>query len=298
MSAALTIGIAFHDEEDRLEGAIQSILAQSFDDFELLLVDDGSADRSLAIARSFDDPRISVFTDGRRLRLGARLNQIVSRARGAFIARMDADDVSHPDRLRRQMEHLEREPECVAVGTWAAIVDDRGEPFGTIEAPGLRPGGARIDGPPIPHATMVARADWLRRYPYDSSLARAEDRDLWCRVAGTSRIDVIEDVLYVVHASATRATFLEDYLDGQADLRRVLVRYGRDAPARTARAVAASFAKSGVMILANRMGQAPRLVRRRGRAPTAAERMRVEEALSAARMDRGRSASRSIGSRP
>jgi glycosyltransferase involved in cell wall biosynthesis len=295
MSPALTIGIAFHDEEERLERAIRSILAQSFEDFELLLVDDGSADRSLAIAQSFDDPRITVLADGKRLRLAARLNQIVSRARGAFIARMDGDDVSHPDRLRAQMDHLAREPECAAVGTWAAIVDDRSEPFGIIETHGLRPGGSGLSGPPIPHATMVARTEWLRRYPYDPSLARAEDRDLWCRVAGTSRIDVLEDVLYVVHASATRPTFMEDYLDGQADLRRVLVRYGRATPARTGRAVALSLAKSGIMIVANRIGFAPRLIRRRGRPPTDAERARVSEALSAPA--RGRSASRSSGSR-
>jgi len=287
---ALTVGIAFHDEEPRLEAAIRSILVQSFEDFELLLVDDGSTDRSLEIARSFDDRRIVVSSDGRRLRLATRLNEITARARAPRIARMDADDVSHPDRLRRQMRHLDREPDCVAVGSWAALVDETGRPFGVVEASGLRVGARGVRAPPIPHATMMSRADWLGRFPYDPSLARAEDRDLWARVAGSARIDVLEEVLYVVYASASRPTFLSDYLEGQADLRRVLVRYGRHTPLATVSRAATSLAKSALMRVADRLGQSARLVRRRGRPPTAAEITHVEEALSAS------SASRASGS--
>ena len=124
-----------------------------------------------------------------------------------------------------------------------------------VETPGLALGATTVDRPPIPHATMLARAEWLRRYPYDATLARAEDRDLWCRAAGTSRIDVIGEVLYVVYASAKRPTFIEDYLVGQADLRRVLLRYGWRSPVRTARAALASTVKSGLMVAADRVGR-------------------------------------------
>src|SRR4051794_20441310 len=103
----VTIGIPFHDEERFLEQAITSVLRQSFADFELLLIDDGSTDRSLEIARSFDDPRIEVTADGRRRFLAARLNEITRRARGELIARMDGDDVAHPERLSRQLALLD-----------------------------------------------------------------------------------------------------------------------------------------------------------------------------------------------
>jgi glycosyltransferase involved in cell wall biosynthesis len=286
MSLPLTVGIAFHDEEPRLERAIRSVLAQSYGDFELLLVDDGSTDRSLEIAQSFTDRRIIVTSDGRRRHLAARLNDIAQRARGDRIARMDGDDVSHPERLRLQMDHLDRVPDCTAVGTWTALIDDDDETFGVFEASGLRPGDVP-DAPPIPHATMMARAEWLRRYPYDTSLRRAEDRDLWARVAGASRIDAIADVLYLVHVSAARPTFIADYLQGQADLRRVLFRYGRRTPLLTAGRVASSLAKSGVMVVADAIGASARLVRRRGRAPTDREMERVREAVSASNASRG-----------
>jgi glycosyltransferase involved in cell wall biosynthesis len=92
----VTVGIPFYNEERYLADAIRSILAQSFSDFELVLVDDGSTDASRAIAQGFRDDRIRVLGDSRRRLLPARLNEIVANAKGALVARMDADDVSHP----------------------------------------------------------------------------------------------------------------------------------------------------------------------------------------------------------
>src|ERR1700684_408305 len=102
----ITIAMPFYNSAATLELAIRSLLNQSYGDFELLLCDDGSDDQGLAIARSFEDPRLICWSDGRRLRLAARLNECIDRARGRYLARMDADDIAYPDRLERQMAFL------------------------------------------------------------------------------------------------------------------------------------------------------------------------------------------------
>jgi glycosyltransferase involved in cell wall biosynthesis len=283
---AVTVGIPFHDEEAHLAEAIQSVLGQRGVDLELVLVDDGSTDRSLEIARSFDDPRITVLSDGRRRRLAARLNEITARARGALIARMDADDVSHPERLARQLEVLERDPRCDAVGTWCGLVTEDGEPFAVAEAGALPPTPrSALTVGTLAHATMVARRSWLLAKPYDETLTRTEDRDLWCRTAGTGSFAVVEEPLYIVRLSPDAPRFLDDYRRGQRETRRLFARYGpvTVGAGETARLWLASYAKELVMRGAARVGAAQRIVRRRGRPPTPDERAMIDDALAAAR---------------
>ncbi len=284
MTPRVTVAIPFHDEERHLGAAVRSVLAQSYRDFELLLLDDGSRDGSLRVAEELaGDPRVRVLAGGARRYLPARLNEIVREARGDLVARMDADDVMHPLRLEREVALLDATG-CDGVGTWAALVDDREEPLAVVEASprGATAADVLVRGL-VPHATLVARTSWLRTVPYDETLTRAEDRDLWCRVVGHARIEVVPDVLYVVRVSTSEERFLGDYARGQADLRRVVRRYGPEAVgiASTARLLGASFAKTAAMAVLHRAGLSARLVPRRGRAPTLRERERIREALRA-----------------
>lgn len=283
----VTVGISFHDEEVHLAPAIRSILAQTERDLELLLVDDGSTDGSLTVARRFaaEDARVRLLPSSGRRFLAARLNELVAEARAPFFARMDADDVSHPSRLERQLEHLDRAPTALAVGSWAAIVDDREIPFAVLEASSApSPGLDILRRGIIPHATMLARTAWLAEVGYDASLTRAEDRDLWCRVGRTARIDAIGEVLYVVRVLVERPGFLDDYLRGKSDLRRVIARHGPDLAGRiaTGRLLGDSLLKEQAMRLAVLLGAHRRLTERRGRRPSAAERDRALAALAAA----------------
>jgi glycosyltransferase involved in cell wall biosynthesis len=282
----VTIGIPFFDEERFLEAAVRSILAQTFGDFELILVDDGSRDGSLALARSFSDPRIAVLSDGVRRGLPARLNQIAGMARGEIVARMDADDVSHPSRLARQLAVLDGDPTCSAVGSWAGLIDEREETFAVVEAaPALATPQSALDRGLIPHASMVARRGWLLANPYDETLTRAEDRDLWCRTVGTARFEAVPEPLYVVRTRTTDASFLSDYAASQRQNRVLFRRHGPGTygALRTVRRVVESHAKALAMHVCVSVGLATRLVKRRGRAPTPRERQIVEEALRASR---------------
>jgi glycosyltransferase involved in cell wall biosynthesis len=117
----VTIAMPFFNNAATLELSIRSLLNQSCGDYELLLCDDGSYDESLAIAHSFDDPRVICWSDGRRLGVGARLNECIDRARGPYMARMDADDIAYPNRLAQQMAFLliTRRWTCAEVAQWS-----------------------------------------------------------------------------------------------------------------------------------------------------------------------------------
>jgi len=109
-NALVTIGLPFYNAENTLPLAIKSTLAQTFSSWRLLLVDDGSTDRSLAIAKEFaeHDFRIEVLTDGKNRGLIYRLNQLIDLADTKYIARMDADDIMLPERLAKQFHFLEK----------------------------------------------------------------------------------------------------------------------------------------------------------------------------------------------
>lgn len=280
----VTVGLPFFDEAEHLAEAIRSVLAQTVTDFELLLVDDGSRDESLAIARSFRDPRIKVLADGKRRHLPARLNEIVGLARAPFVARMDADDVIHPTRLARQLAVLEADPSCDAVGTWATLVDGDRRPFAVVESAPLPPSRriALVHGI-VSHASVVARRPWLAANPYDETLTRAEDRDLWCRTF-ESRFAVVRECLYVVRVDVSKKSFLASYVESQRQNGLIFAKYGPEFIGRseTVRLIAQARAKALVMRALFRAGLGSRLVRRRGRTPTAHEIELAHEALAAA----------------
>src|SRR5215207_5701854 len=123
MTPRVTIGLPFYNAANTLASAVRSVFAQTYHDWELILVNDGSSDRSLEIADAVKDPRIRVMSDGRNKGLAARLNEITSSACGRYIARMDADDLMHPDRLARQVALLQTRPRVDVVGTATYATD-------------------------------------------------------------------------------------------------------------------------------------------------------------------------------
>ncbi len=284
-SPRLTIAIPFVDEAEVLADAIHSVFAQTFTDWELLLVDDGSRDGSLDIARSVRDPRVRVLSDGRRRRLSARLNQVIQVARGDLVARMDADDVMHPTRLAREIALLDAAPEVAAVGTFVAYYLGAQEQslVGETWVPS-RGQDALLQGA-VPHATMVSRRSFSARFPYDETLDRAEDRDLFCRTFGLVRYAVVPEPLYVVRPRTHASGFVPNYMKSMEQNRLIYLRHGpRIAGLRaTASAVVGSYARQAIYGVASRVsvGVIDTLVRRRGRPATMSEKTLVAEAFSA-----------------
>jgi glycosyltransferase involved in cell wall biosynthesis len=139
----VSIGIPFHNPGGLLEGAIRSIQSQTLKDWELLLVNDGSTDGSIDIAQRFAeiDARIRFFNDGEKRGLVDRLNQIADLACCKMLARMDADDLMHPQRLQVQSDFLNSHTSIDLVDTGTIIIDNRRVPWassGLNTPPGLR----------------------------------------------------------------------------------------------------------------------------------------------------------------
>lgn len=190
-----------YNAERYLVEAIESLLSQSRPDFEILAHDDGSSDRSFAILQAYAerDIRVRVSSDVNRGIVGT-LNALLSTARGEYLARMDADDISLPHRFERQVDYLDSHPDCVVVGSYCLFIDPDGRPiceqhFETsheeIEAAHLSGrGGARICHP----STMLRKSAVLAIGGYEN-FEFAEDLDLWLRIAVLGKLGNIPEVL-------------------------------------------------------------------------------------------------------
>ncbi|MEC5210348.1 glycosyltransferase involved in cell wall biosynthesis [Psychrobacter sp. PL15] len=196
----VSIGIPFHNAERYLSYAILSVLNQTYKEWELILIDDGSTDNSLKIANEYSekDSRIRVISDSENKKLPARLNQLIVESKGSYIARMDADDIMHPERLDKQLCFLESNKNYDLVSTGLISIDNfnivkgfRGvshiyNEFSTIKL-----------GYPIVHPSVIARKAWYERNEYSESYPRAEDFELWTRsiVNSDFKMAVIPDLL-------------------------------------------------------------------------------------------------------
>jgi glycosyltransferase involved in cell wall biosynthesis len=281
---SVSIGIPFLNARPYLADAVRSVFAQTHDDWELLLVDDGSSDGSVDIVRRLDDPRVRVLSDGHHRGLCARLNQIASLVQGAYLARMDADDLMHPERLGRQIAFLRANPGVDVVDTATFTVDDDLTPLGIRGYAPLDPRAEVVlqDGLLI-HPTVMGRVEWFRRNPYDPLYVRAEDRELWSRTYATTTFARLCEPLFFYREGP--AGNLGNYLRTEETVRAVLHRYGPPLVGgwRTGRLVMRSRLKSIAYRLATAVGRQDRLIRRRNRPLTVAEAEEGRHVLSAIR---------------
>jgi len=191
---AISVGIPFRDPGPFLERAVRSVFAQTRDDWELILVDDGSSDGALDFVRGIRDRRVRVSSDGEHLGLAKRLNQIAAMALAPSLARMDADDLMHPERLAAQLAMLHACAEPTVIGTDAYAIDAQDRPTGfkrTVPRRGYQAKRSFI------HPSVMASTRWFRDHPYseDPSFRRCEDAELWTRCAATTPFAICERAL-------------------------------------------------------------------------------------------------------
>ncbi len=193
----VSIALPAFNAEKTIGDAIASMLLQTFENWELLLLDDGSKDGTLEIAKCFNDPRIRIFADGMNKGLPTRLNEAIDLASGKYFARMDNDDICFPDRLQKQVDHLEAHPEIDLLGTKALAFVSPGKATGffpfrqTHEAICSRP----WNGFYLPHPTWMGKTAWFKKYRY-RLVDRAEDQDLLLRSYPESRFECLPEVLF------------------------------------------------------------------------------------------------------
>lgn len=205
MGPSISIIMSVYNGEDTLREALDSILGQSTGDWELIVCDDCSSDRSREILWEYAarDPRIRPIQNPKNSGLAASLNHCLKYACGKYIARMDSDDISVRERLEKQKLFMEEHPECDLVGTFMQAFDERGR-HNVIESK-IQPTKYDLPkGAPFSHATIMIRAEAMRKlqgYRISNHTVRTEDVDLWYRffAAGFRGINLPEP-LYLVRA--------------------------------------------------------------------------------------------------
>jgi glycosyltransferase involved in cell wall biosynthesis len=202
----ISVVMPVHNGRAFLDESIKSILAQSLRDFEFVILDDASTDGATELLREWAqrDARIKLHHGSKKLGLAGSSNTVVSKARAPIVARMDADDIAHPDRLRRQLSIMESNPDIVVIGTLCDGIDASGR----VVRPRDRWRLLRRSGYiPFPHgSTMFRRKVFDEVGGYNELMTGAEDQDLFRKMATKGRVVTLPDILYSYRYHAANAT--------------------------------------------------------------------------------------------
>jgi glycosyltransferase involved in cell wall biosynthesis len=178
--------------------AVDSILSQTFSDFELLVIDDGSIDKSIAVVLSYNDPRIRLVRNNTNLGVATTRNKGIQLARGEYLAFLDSDDWASPGRLAKQTTFLDNHPDYAAVGSWIEWMSEAGHRLGRIKR---KPTSAeeiaawRLFQQGIENSTCMARTVVLRAYRHREEFDVSEDFDFWARIAANHKLATLPEVL-------------------------------------------------------------------------------------------------------
>jgi glycosyltransferase involved in cell wall biosynthesis len=202
----ISVVMPVHNARPFLGESIRSILEQTFSDFEFVILDDASADGSVELLRkwSLRDKRIHLHESKKRLGLSGSSNAVVSKARASIVARMDADDIAHPDRLRRQWNIIEGRPDVAVVGTLCNGIDASGREVRPRDRWRLVRRSVYI---PFPHGSAMFRREVFDQVGgYDETAQGGEDQDLFSRMAAHGRVLTLPDILYSYRYHSSNAT--------------------------------------------------------------------------------------------
>jgi glycosyltransferase involved in cell wall biosynthesis len=224
MKPEVSIVMPTHNASATLDEAVCSILDQTWQDFEFIIVDDGSSDDTLHKLERYArlDSRVKLYRQ-RKEGMIAALNRGCRQARADYIARMDADDISLPRRIERQREFLERHPEIGIVGTWASRMDEKGSIIGEW-CPSPNPQVLKwghFFGCCVIHPSVLMRRQILEVLEfYKVDAVHAEDRDLWLRASAITEFSNIPEILlkYRVWHKSTSKRLRQEYVDNAIKL--------------------------------------------------------------------------------
>jgi glycosyltransferase involved in cell wall biosynthesis len=195
-----------HNALPFLQESIESILTQTLNDFEFVILDDASTDGSREVLQqwSLRDARIRLHESKKQLGLAASSNAVVGKTRAPLVARMDADDIAHPDRLLRQMNVMNEQPDVAAIGTLCNGIDARGNEVRPRDRWRLV---RRSNYIPFPHGSVMFRREVFDRVGgYDERAVNGEDQDLFLKMTLQGRVVTLPDVLYSYRYHSTNAT--------------------------------------------------------------------------------------------
>lgn len=194
----VSVVMSVYNGEKFLQKAIDSILTQTYRDFEFIIIDDCSLDKSIEIINSYNDTRIRLIRNEQNMRLPASLNKGIRLATGKYIARMDADDISVSNRLAKQVEYMDSHPDVAVVGgSFQAIDEDGNDLYVHHAMMGEKLSKYCLMPSPLAHPTVMMRRDVIvdNNLFYDEQYSSAQDYDLWQRINKKFRMDNLRDIL-------------------------------------------------------------------------------------------------------
>ena len=193
-----------------LKESIDSVLNQTYSNFEFIIIDDGSTDDSLEFIKSYDDPRIQLIINEENIGLTKSLNKGFEVAQGEFIARMDTDDICYPERFEKQIEYMKNHPDTFVCGSWAKILDEKGNSriedwaCGEIKDTEVyRINLLFCNYPNVWHPSVLIRHQLLldNNIKYDTECKYAQDYELWTRCSRIANFYILPEYLlkYRIH---------------------------------------------------------------------------------------------------
>ena len=192
-SPAVSVILPAYNCEKYIGKAIESVLQQTFTDFELIIINDGSTDNTERGILQFTDPRIIYLQNPENKGLIYTLNRAIELAKGNYIARTDSDDICLPERLARQKEYLDEHPETTMVASTISFIDANGNDKGIwpLDRKMISPSLIRNKMPfenCIAHPSIMIRADILKKLKYNPRQVNIEDYDLWLRLLNRGHV--------------------------------------------------------------------------------------------------------------
>ena len=194
----ITVAMPIYNAGEYLPDAVNSIIAQTYTNWELFIIDDGSTDNAINSVESIKDARIKILNDGLNKGLAARLNQAIDLAKGQYFARMDQDDISMPERFKMQLDALEADLSLDVVAVCALKINSKSKIVGKLPSALTH---QQICAKPwrgfyMPHPTWLGRIEWFRKHRYASPAPYlCEDQELLLRSYKVSQFKCVAQAL-------------------------------------------------------------------------------------------------------
>jgi glycosyltransferase involved in cell wall biosynthesis len=222
----VSVIMAAYNEEKSIGRAIQSVLAQTFADWELIIVNDGSTDDTLSEIKKIKDGRVKTITHKKNTSFAQSLNDGILSAKSQYIAIWDADDTCDKTRFEKQVKFMDENPDISACSAWGKMVSENGmvelrEPISPEEIK-----KCLIKFQPIIHSCMLYRASMIKNNPYDTALKRSEDYDLFLRLVKKYKFANIPEFLITFETSDSKKYHIRDKLWSFRVKWRAFTKYG------------------------------------------------------------------------
>ncbi len=222
----ITIGLPCFNAETTILKAVDSVIKQTYENWHLIIIDDNSSDNSIKEIKKVEDERISLYKNEKNLGLGKTLNKIIGLTTTKYFARMDADDIMHPNRLKEQIEYLDKNSDVDLLGTGIICINEHEEVLGRRCPPQIIKSAYQVfKGEIIYHPTLIGKSEWFKKNNYDETFIRSEDFELWCRTAGEANIHNLPSHLLYYREHKNNTT-LKKYLLQSKISRNIILKYG------------------------------------------------------------------------